>query len=341
MSPASWIKLTLYCSLVIGVYYSTFVHMVFEWVDPEFNYCYFVPLMTLYVLWRKKAALEGIPSKPAWMGVVLLAAGLSLFGLGTVSDDYVSLYASLWLTCVALAYTHFGWKKLEQVFFALLLAPFMFPLPGLQNNEISLSLGLVSSQVSMTVMRVFGLGNYGEAYASELGFAALAARGAYEDFALIPFLLLGMVVSYFALSRSWKRLVLVLSIVPVSIVSTALRIPLTSFMSQHLSDSATVLFHSFSGWIALVLSLAVLLLEVLLLKRIGVDGPANTRVPVRHRIDPISVIPDAEDRRKILPAKRPSMESLRQPVFIIAVLLLSATLLLSRIPSEIGRIMPF
>ncbi|MFH1146561.1 MAG: archaeosortase/exosortase family protein [Pseudomonadota bacterium] len=341
MSAASWIKFVLYSSLVIGLYRSTLLHIVFEWADAEFNYCYFLPIAILYVLWRKKAALEGIQSKPTWMGLLLLAAGLSLFGLGTLSGGYASLYASLWLTCVSLAYMHLGWKKLKEVSFAILLALFIFPLPGLLNNEVSSGLGLISSRFSITVMRLFGLGNYGEEYASELGFAGLQIPGAYEGLSFVPFLLLGMIVACFAVSSFWKRLIVVLSIVPVSVVATALRIPLTSFMSQRLSDSTTMLFYGFSNWIALFFSLIVLLAEIWLLKRIEAGMPTRNRASVRHKIDPISVIPDAENRRKFLPARKGFRESLGQPVFVIAVILLGGMLLFSSIPGQIRRIMPF
>jgi exosortase D (VPLPA-CTERM-specific) len=87
---------------------------------------------------------------------------------------------------------------------------------------------------------------------------------------------MGVLFAYFYRAALWKRLVLVLSTIPLTILINSLRIALTAIIYAHLGAAAAEgFFHGFSGWLIFMVSVAVLLAEIWGLRRIA-PGPGES-----------------------------------------------------------------
>jgi len=74
---------------------------------------------------------------------------------------------------------------------------------------------------------------------------------------------MGILLAYFYRAALWKRLILVLSTIPLTIATNSLRIALTAIIYAHLGAAAAEgFFHGFSGWLIFVVSLFILLIEI-------------------------------------------------------------------------------
>jgi exosortase D (VPLPA-CTERM-specific) len=82
-----------------------------------------------------------------------------------------------------------------------------------------------------------------------------------------PLFLMGLIFAYLFHKKWWERLLLVVATVPISVVSNALRIAITGFLTARVSErAAESFFHGFSGWLIFMVSFAFLSMLSLLFK---------------------------------------------------------------------------
>ena len=157
ITPASLIKFALYALLLLGLYHSAVTYMITLWDRPQYNYCYLIPFVVLYLIYDKRTQLAECASVPSWKGFIVLGLGLTLFLLGELGGEYLTLYISFWLVGVGLLWIHLGWQKMRVIAFALFIAMTMFPLPDFLYNKISLKLQLISSKLGTSLMQLYGM----------------------------------------------------------------------------------------------------------------------------------------------------------------------------------------
>jgi exosortase D (VPLPA-CTERM-specific) len=101
---------------------------------------------------------------------------------------------------------------------------------------------------------------------------------------VIPLFLMGVLLAYYYRAAFWKRLLLVISTVPLSVVTNSLRIASVGILYQFWGPSvAQGFFHDFSGWFIFMAGMAFLLAEMWVLKRLfreSEDGSRKTEVKI-------------------------------------------------------------
>ena len=150
----------------------------------------------------------------------------------------------------------------------------MFPPPNLLYGNLSLRLKLVSSWLGVEMIQLFGLSAHREGNIIDLGFTQLEVVDACSGLRyLFPLFALSIFLAYQYRTAFWKRAVLVVSSIPVTIFTNALRIASVGILYQFFgSKVAEGFFHDFSGWLIFMASLAFLLLEMWALSRLFPEG---------------------------------------------------------------------
>jgi len=321
----SWLLAGVYCVILSVLYFSTVRWLITtDWVREDYSYSYFIPPILLYLIWQKRSGLSSIPSTQTWMGLPVLIVGLLLFWVGELSGEFFSLYISLWLSVIGLCWLHMGWKKMKVIIFPLGYSLAMFPLPNLLMANTSLRLKLISSKIGVFFMHLVGMSAYREGNIIDLGFAQLQVVDACAGLRyLIPLLVLSILVAYYMKDPLWKRITIIASSVPLSIVTNSLRIALTGILYKYFGEKiATGFFHDFSGWFIFMTSFGILLLEIKLLRK---SKPSQV----------ISSGKDTSESKPFFQKEQYSSSPIaRTPLigsrFIVAVLLLVITIVLSR-----------
>ena len=341
-------KIALCGVLLMGLYYSALIIMIGCWDKAEYNYCYLIPFVVLYLLWDKKENLAALPSVPSWKGMIPLCFGLVLFWLGELGGEYLTLYISFWLVLVGLLWMHLGWQKIKTIAFALFMALTMFPLPNFLYNKISVKLQLISSKLSVSLMQLYGMSIQREGNIIDLGFAQLQVVDACSGIrSLISLTVLGLLMTYFFRAPFWKRAVLLCSTVPLAIFANSVRLASTGILYQSWGrEVAEGFFHGFSGWIIFVFAFAVLLLEMWVLGKIPQTG---SKISVKKQTVPKPA--QTGERVKKLNEAAPKPDAHKSllafvgpPQFIVATILLGATLVFSQginFREEIPIVRPF
>ena len=322
VKPVAVGKFALFAALLAGIYFEAYRWLIQkDWPREDYNYCYLIPLVVVYLIWEKKDELAAEPAVPSWGGLLLLVPGILLFWVGDLAGEMYSLYLSSWLVGVGILWMHIGWRRLKTIAFALCVALTMFPPPYFLSTKLTFGLKLISSRIGVWLLHVYGMSAYREGNIIDLGFTQLQVVDACSGLRyLFPLLIMGILFAYFYRAALWKRLFLVVSTIPLTIVINSLRIALTGVIYAHFGAAAAEgFFHGFSGWLIFMVSLGVLLLEVWILRKLPPHGWQADKLASRPAGKHPSMQAD----------KRASRRALLQPVTVVAVVLLGVTLALS------------
>jgi exosortase/archaeosortase family protein len=71
---------------------------------------------------------------------------------------------------------------------------------------------------------------------------------------------LSLVYGYFFERKTWVRVVLFFSTIPIAIVANASRVTMTGIMTQVRADLAEGFFHEAEGWVIFMVALVILIL---------------------------------------------------------------------------------
>jgi exosortase D (VPLPA-CTERM-specific) len=263
-----------YSAFFIAMYHASLAFMVSRWDNVEYNYCYLIPFIFLYLLWEKRDFLLDSPSQNSYFALSFFVVGISLYWLGELAGEFYTLYLSSWFVFVSFFWLHWGWKKIKETSFAFLLLITLFPLPHFIYGKFSFQMQLLSSRLGVWLLQLYGTPVYREGNVIDLGFMQMQVVEACNGLRyLFPLMVLGLVMAYFFKAPFWKRIVLFLSSVPISIGLNSIRIALTGILSIFFGPKAAEgFFHDFEGWVIFMLALGIMVLEMMLLKRIAQRG---------------------------------------------------------------------
>ena len=146
----------------------------------------------------------------------------------------------------------------------------------------------------MWFIRLFGISVFAEGNVIDLGGYKLQVAEACDGLRyLFPLMTLGLLMAYFFKAPLWKRVVLFVSSIPITIFMNSLRIGTIGVMVEHWGTRmAEGFLHDFQGWAVFMVSAALLLGGndrarahrpecPSLARSVHVDLPAKTNAPLR------------------------------------------------------------
>ena len=265
-----YFRILVYTTLFFCLYFSAFKVLVSQWERDDFSYCYLIPFIVFYLLWEKKENFRKQMVSPSWIGILPLLLSILFYWFGELGGEYYVIFISSWLLLIAICLLNFGIKKTITILFPLCFILTMFPLPALINNRITLYLKILSTKIGVVMIQIYGMSAYREGNVIDLGFTQLQVVDACSGLRyLYPMIVLSLLVSYFYQAQLWKKIILIVSSVPLTIFSNSLRIALTGILSEKFGSAAVEgFFHDFEGWLIFMFTLFSLLLEMWILKKV-------------------------------------------------------------------------
>jgi len=269
----------IFLALVSIMYQSTSAYLFGKWGQDDFTYSYFIPLVVAYLIWEKREELSCEPACRSWAGLLPALLGFLFYWMGELGGEFTIMFISLWFISVGALWSILGWRKLRVIAFPVLLALVMVPPPEVIYGNLTLQLKLMSSQIGVFMLQVCGLSAYREGNVIDVGFTRLQVVDACSGLRyFFPLIVLAILLAYFFKGAVWKKIIIFLSAIPVSIVTNSMRIASVGILYQFMGPAAAEgFFHDFSGWFIFMISLGILLLEMALLKRIFPERIGNER----------------------------------------------------------------
>lgn len=261
--------------LLLGLgYYGGLEKLVYAWnTKEEYSHGFLIPFIVAFFIWQKKNELEKIAFEGSWVGVLVLILGAVIFYLGELSALYIVVQYAFLVSLYGLLLAWMGWKGLRLIWVPLLLLVFAIPLPGFLFNNLSAQLQLISSEIGVWVIRLFGISVYLEGNVIDLGSYKLQVVEACSGLRyLFPLMTLGFIVAYIYEAALWKRILIFVSTVPITVLMNSFRIGVIGVMVEYWGQSmAEGFLHDFEGWVVFMACLGVLLVEMWILSFIGKD----------------------------------------------------------------------
>jgi exosortase len=259
-------------SLVLLLYASVIKDLVLQWWnDADYGHGFFVPLFSGYILWRERDRWTKTEIKPSNFGFVVMLGAVALLLLGSLGAEFFTSRFSLLVLLAGIILFLAGWKMLHAVSFPLGYLMWMIPIPVIIYNQITFPLQLIASRLAtawlefaqVPVLRdgnILILSNY----SLEVVEACSGIRS------LMTLMALAVAYGYLVSPRRWVRYVLAAFMVPIAIVTNALRIMGAGILARHFGPAAAEGFlHQFSGWAIFLVALGLMFASDWILRRIA------------------------------------------------------------------------
>jgi exosortase len=253
------------------------------WADENYSHGLLVPFIIGYIVWAERARLGAAARRPAlvWGGACVALAMLTLWA-GTAGAELYLQRTSLVLMLAGVLLYFWGGRVLKLSLVPLLLLLLAIPIPAIIFNQIAFPLQLFASRCAVAAMRVLDIPVLREGNVIEL--MPLGARTTKKlevveacsgIRSLMTLVTLAVVFAYFTHPRDegtgggrlawlkrygfWRSTIIVLSAVPIAIVTNAARVSGTGILARYYgTEIADGFFHEFSGWVVYVVAFLLL-----------------------------------------------------------------------------------
>jgi len=240
-----------------------------------YSHGFLVPLVSLWSLLRTRPRRRRLPIAPSRAGLLLLGAALLVYAVG-LATSIVSLQGLGFVAAVAGAvWLRRGLAWLRALAFPVGFLLFMVPLPESWLAPTITGLRLLVSQAAVAVLQALGHplardGNVLLLPSGESLFVADACSGVTSLVTLTP---LAVLVAHFTDRSTLRRILLVLSVVPIALAGNLLRVVGTVLAAERLGAdvASTGPLHEMTGIFTYVLGCIVLLGVGSLLRRVLPD----------------------------------------------------------------------
>lgn len=263
--------------LLVIAYFDMFRLTSAAWREGLYSHGWIVPVFSLVLLWMRWQPFGPVPAHERWIGVGLLALGLStrLFAaeLGMHPVDRISFLPSIFGVFMLVG----GMHIIRWAWPALFFLVFMFPLPNVLERPVLGGLQKLASICSTFVLQTMGMaafrqGNLISIPGSELNIAeACAGLRMGTIFAAMA------VFMVFIIERPWwDKFVILLSAIPIALLVNIIRITIIGLLYWITPDNniAHKLGHDWAGLFMMPLALGFLWLELQILERLTI--PVDT-----------------------------------------------------------------
>lgn len=303
-----WKAVTIAAALVF-VYASVLAKLGQDWWEDE-NYSHglLIPFIIGYILWSERDRLRRVPARASvWLGGAGVFVALLALWAGTAGAELFTQRMSLVLMIASIVVYFWGLRLLRYVLVPLALLVLAIPIPTILFNKIAFPLQLFASRCAVWAMRLFEIPVLRQGNVIELMPLNATTPKRLEVVeacsgirSLMTLVTLAVVFAYFTYPKSdggedagggsvgsravralksygfWRSLILVLSAVPIAILTNALRVSGTGVLAHYYGTKvADGFFHSFSGWVVYIAAFLLLLAVGWLLDRISGFGKGD------------------------------------------------------------------
>ena len=256
----SWTTIAWVSLLLFVCYAPILTALVSQWNnDADMGHGFFVPVIAGFIAWQKRDQIADKAAKPNWWGLAIMVwAGFQLY-IATLGAELFLSRTSFVISIIGAVLLLGGTQYLRIFSFPLFLLFFMVPIPAIIYNQLTFPLQIFASRVAETTIDLLQIPVIREGNVLILPQQTLDVVEACSGIrSLLTLTFLSLVYGYFFEKRSWVRMVLFLSTIPIAIAANAGRVAFTGVISQFKPELAEGWFHEAQGWVIFMIGLTIL-----------------------------------------------------------------------------------
>lgn len=256
--------------------------------QEELSHSYLIPVVSFWLIYANRDRVKASIGDPSLAGVGILGVAFALFLLGRVTSIYLFQHLGLVAAIAGLVATSGGMSLLRSVAAPIGFLLFAVPPPYWVITVLSWKFQAMSSFIGVKMIEAMNIPVYLSGNIIDLGDYQLQVAEACSGLRyLFPFLSLGVMAAYMYNGALWRKAVIVLATIPITILMNSIRIAFTGYMVQaYGSEQAEGALHFFEGWVVFLLCLAALFGVIAVLGRFStprvnaLDALATPDLPI-------------------------------------------------------------
>ena len=269
-------------ALALGFVYFTVLAKLGNdwWHDENYSHGLLIPFVIAFIMWQERSRFADLSAQPAvWLGAIGVAISTLMLWAGTAGAELFVQRFSLVLMLASVVVYFFGLRLMRYVAVPLFLLLLSIPIPQIIFNKMAFPLQLFASRCAVAAMSFFSIPVLRQGNVIELmplgatepkKLAVVEACSGIRS--LMTLVTLAVIYAYFTTPGGYARLrraagetaanrwfpivrsiLLVLSAVPIAILTNALRVSGTGVLAHYYGTRvADGFFHSFSGWVVYI-----------------------------------------------------------------------------------------
>ena len=259
--PPAWMLGCVAALLAAVAFHGALFELVRRWAtQQEYSHGFLIPIVAAWLIWTRRHAPSRklrsavVGRRPSHLACDVHAPGRVLSAIFILSQ-LAFIVALLGITLAV-----GGFSLLRAAFFPIIFLIFAIPLPYFIDANLSLNLQLISSQLGVFFIRLFGIPVYLDGNLIDLGNYKLQVVDACSGLRyLFPLLSLSFLAAYLFNAPIWQRALILLSSIPITIAMNGFRIGMVGVTMDRwgprMADGA---LHFFEGWIIFIASALLL-----------------------------------------------------------------------------------
>ena len=252
------------------MYFDAISELFVRWgSQEEYSHGYFIPLVVLYFIYRKRVLILQEEAIPAWSGILLVILSIFFLIIGELSAIYIFSQYSFLILILGLILTFFGKRVFRLMVIPILICAFAIPLPYFIESELTWRLQIFSSEFGVAIIRILGIPVYLEGNIIDLGNYKLQVVEACSGLNyLYPLMSFGFIVAYIFNASFLYKCIVFLSTIPITILMNSVRIGIVGFLVSYGGiEMAEGFLHYFEGWLIFMTCLLLLFVEIWILTK--------------------------------------------------------------------------
>jgi exosortase D (VPLPA-CTERM-specific) len=246
----------LITSAVLAVYVWVIIGLIQQWWNDE-NYSHglLIPFVVGFIVWQELGKLQRLRHPEFLIGLIIVFSGLIMLLIGRLGSELLTQRLSLIVVLAGIVVYFFGRRVLFTLAVPFQLLLLAIPIPQIVLNKIAFPLQLLATRVANSLIVLYGVstertGNVIELVTTGGSKVALEVVEACSGIrSLMTLMALGLIYAYFTREQHsgitrryrdifkdrnfWRTTILILSTVPIALITNALRVFLTGIATHY------------------------------------------------------------------------------------------------------------
>jgi exosortase D (VPLPA-CTERM-specific) len=264
--------------------------------EEEYSYGLLIAVLVPVLLWRRWPVLMSGAIGSRWPGLVILVMAQLCAVIAMAGESYFLEQIAFIASLFALGLIFFGSGAARILLPIALILLLTLPLPFTLQAMLTIKLQLISTNLGVVFIQLLGIPVYVEGNIIDLGSYKLQVAEACSGLRyLLPLTCISFLIAYLYKAPLWKKAVVVMSAVPITILINSFRIAVTAVLVNNFGNHmAEGFFHEFEGWVVFLAGVLLLGLEIFVLEgfrwsKVEIESIVGRRPTFKGLTRPIAV----------------------------------------------------